>query len=157
MPAARLVGGGLAAAVRVAAGVLWLLEAATKYRAGFGAADIRLVVESATGNARVPGVYQGLAEALLGGAPGLFGFAVPLVELTLGAALVLGAATIPAAAVSIATLMLYWLAEQLTGQYPVMVLLSAVVLLFPAASTVFALDRPILSRLRTSGERRAVG
>ena len=67
MPAARLVGGGLAAAVRVAAGVLWLLEAATKYRAGFGAADIRRVVESATGNARVPGVYQGLAEALLGG------------------------------------------------------------------------------------------
>nr|WP_241767421.1 hypothetical protein [Corynebacterium otitidis] len=82
---------------------------------------------------------------------------MPLVELTLGAALVLGAATIPAAAVSIATLMLYWLADQLTGQYPVMVLLSAVVLLFPAASTVFALDRPILSRLRTSGERRAVG
>lgn len=136
----------LAGAARVALGLLWLAEGLTKYRAGFGAADIRLVVDGAAANPRVPGFFQLFTDTVLGSAPGFFGVAVPLLETLLGVALVLGVLTVPAACTSVVTLMTYWLADQLVGQYPVMVLLSAVVLLFPAAASAWSLGSVLASR-----------
>jgi len=139
----------------VALGALWLHEGILKYRAGFGAADIGFVVDGAASNPRVPGFFQAFAEAGLGAAPGLFGVLVPLLETVLGAALVLGVLTRPAAAVSVVVLASYWLADLLVWQYPVMVLLSAVVLMFPAAAAAWSLPslRTVLaSRRRTQAQ-----
>ena len=127
--AAALVG----ALTRVTAGVLWLGEGTLKYRAGFGSADILLVAQGAAGNSRIPFFFRPLG-ALMQAAPGLFGFAIPALEIALGVLLVLGVgrvATTITALGSIATLMLYWSSDQLIAQYPAMVLLSAVVLALP--------------------------
>jgi thiosulfate dehydrogenase [quinone] large subunit len=147
------VGPALAGAARVALGLLWLHEGIVKYRAGFGAADIELVVDGAAANPRVPAFFQAFTDTVLGAAPGFFGVAVPLLETLLGVALVLGVLTLPAAGASIATLMTYWLADQLVWQYPVMVLLAAAVLLFPAAASAWSLPRVLR---RPTGRARVV-
>lgn len=139
----------LAGAVRVALGALWLNEGITKYRAGFGRADILLVAGSASGNSRVPGFFQWFAAEVLGRVPELFGVLMPLLETGLGIALILGVLSLPAAVGSVFTLMTYWLADQLIGQYPVMVLLSLCVVLCPLAAS-----RLSLSSLLLRAERR---
>ncbi|MFD6177763.1 MULTISPECIES: hypothetical protein [unclassified Isoptericola] len=140
----------LAGAARVALGALWLHEGFVKYRAGFGAADIGLVVDGAASNPRVPGFFQAFADAVLGSAPGLFGAAMPLLETVLGAALLLGVLARSAAGVSVVVLASYWLADLLVWQYPVMVLLSAMVLAFPAAASAWSLPslRTVLASRR---------
>lgn len=59
---------------------------------------------------------------------------MPALEVALGVLLVAGLLTRITAFLSIGTLMLYWSADQLIAQYPAMVMLSAVVLLVPAAA-----------------------
>ena len=118
-------------AARVALGVLWINEGLIKYRAGFGAADIQLVVDGAAANSRVPGFFQVFAEHVLGAAPGLFGVLMPLLEVGLGIALVAGVLTLPVAFVSVGTLLSYWSADQLTASYPVMVALAVVLVAWP--------------------------
>jgi len=121
------------ALARVAAGVLWLGEGVLKYRAGFGSADILLVAQGTTGNSRVPFFFRPLG-ALMQAAPGLFGFAIPALEVALGILLVLGLGrvlTTITALGSVATLMLYWSSDQLIAQYPLLTLLSAIVLALP--------------------------
>jgi thiosulfate dehydrogenase [quinone] large subunit len=125
----------LTTAARVALGVLWLNEGLIKYRAGFGAADIQLVVDGAAANSRVPGFFQAFAEHVLGAAPGLFGVVMPLLEVGLGIALVAGVLTLPVAFVSVGTLLSYWSADQLTASYPVMVALAAVVIAWPLVAS----------------------
>lgn len=126
--ASSLLGG----AARVAVGVLWLLEGILKYRAGFGAADIELVARSTAGNSRTPWWFVPLGGAM-DSAAGLFGVVIPALETLLGALLLVGLMTSPVALASIGTLMLYWASDQLIAQYPVMVLLSALVLVLPSA------------------------
>lgn len=137
---------GLAGVIRVVVGVLWLLEGLTKYRAGFGGADIQLVVDSTAGNGRVPEFYQAFTSGILGAAPSLFGFLVPVLEVGLGVALIFGVLTRLCACVSIGTLMLYWLADQLIAQYPIMVVLSTAVLLAPVAATRYSVTQFVLGR-----------
>ncbi|MGA1828753.1 hypothetical protein [Microbacterium sp.] len=140
---ASLLGG----AVRVSAGVLWLLEGFLKYRAGFGASDILLVADSAAGNTRVPGFFAPLGE-LMRAVPGLFGIAIPALEVLLGVLLILGGGRVWTAIValcSIGTLMLYWSSDQLIAQYPILVVLSALVLAIPQAGLV---GLPLLTRTR---------
>lgn len=122
----------LSGAARVAVGVLWLAEGVLKYRAGFGAADIELVVQSTQGNSRVPWWFEPLG-AFMGAASGLFGVVIPALEVLLGLLLVAGVFSRLTALASIGTLMLYWSSDQLIAQYPVMVLLSALVLASRAA------------------------
>lgn len=138
----------LLGATRVALGLLWLNEGLIKYRSGFGAVDIRLVVDSAASNPRVPAFFQAFAETVLGSAPGLFGVLMPLLETSFGVILILGIFTLPVAYASIFTLMTYWLADQLVWQYPVMVLLSALVLLLPAAARRLSVGMFIERHLR---------
>lgn len=126
--AASLISG----AARVALGVLWLIEGVVKYRAGFGAADIQLVVDSTASNSRVPWWFSPIG-GFMDAAPELFGIVMPALEVLLGILLIAGILTPLAAFASIGTLMLYWGADQLATQYPVMVVLSAVVLLAPGA------------------------
>lgn len=126
--AASLISG----AARVAVGVFWLIEGVVKYRAGFGAADIQLVVDSTASNSRVPWWFSPI-RGFMDAAPGLFGIVTPALEVLLGILLIAGILTPLAAFASIGTLMLYWGADQLATQYPVMVVLSAVVLLVPGA------------------------
>ncbi|MFE6734892.1 DoxX family membrane protein [Microbacterium sp. NPDC057650] len=126
--AAPLLGG----AARVAVGVLWLLEGLEKYRAGFGASDILLVADGAARTPRTPWWFSPL-DAGMQAFPALFGFVIPALEVALGLLLIAGLFTRLAALASIATLMLYWSSDQLVDQYPVMVLLSAVVLAVPGA------------------------
>ncbi|MFI2362427.1 hypothetical protein [Promicromonospora sp. NPDC019610] len=121
----------VAGAARVALGALWINEGLIKYRAGFGAADIQLVVDSAAANSRVPAFFQTFASTVLGGAPELFGVVMPLLEVGLGVVLVAGVLTLPAALMSVVTLLTYWLADQLTASYPVMVSLAVVVVAWP--------------------------
>ncbi|MGG7465234.1 hypothetical protein [Plantibacter sp. YIM 135347] len=133
-----LVAPVLAGATRVALGVLWMNEGLLKFRAGFGGADILLVANSAESNSRVPEYFTAFARFAIQGAPGLFGFAMPILELGLGIALVLGALTLPSALMSVLTLTLYWSADQLIGEYPVMVVLSAIVIAVPIAASRFS-------------------
>ncbi|MGO1802980.1 MAG: DoxX family membrane protein [Microbacteriaceae bacterium] len=126
--AASLISG----AARVALGVLWLIQGVVKYRAGFGAADIQLVVDSTASNSRAPWWFSPIG-GFMDAAPGLFGIVMPALEVLLGILLIAGILTPLAAFASIGTLMLYWGADQLATQYPVMVVLSAVVLLVPGA------------------------
>lgn len=135
------LGAGVAVLARIALGALWIREGLTKYHAGFGRADIRLVVDSAHQNPRVPGVFSDLLAQTLGRAPGLFGVVVPAWETALGVALVLGIVSRTSACAAIGTLMTYWLSDQLIGQYPVMVLLAAGVLVLPTAPGVWRLAR----------------
>lgn len=138
--AVSLLGG----AARVAVGVLWLIEGALKYRAGFGAADIELVAQSTQGNPRVPWFFEPIGS-FMGAAPELFGVVMPALEVALGLLLVAGLLTRITAFLSIGTLMLYWSADQLIAQYPAMVLLSAVVLLLPSSGR-FGMDGWLHSR-----------
>lgn len=137
----------LAGATRVALGVLWLNEGLLKVRAGFGGADILLVANSAESNSRVPEYFTAFARFALQGAPDLFGFVMPLLELGLGVALVLGILTLPAALMSVLTLTLYWSADQLIGEYPVMIVVSAVVIAVPLTASRFSLTT-LVERLR---------
>lgn len=140
VPVAVLVVG---AAARIAVGVLWLLEGILKHRAGFGAADILLVADGAAMNSRVPSFFAVLGTAMKE-LPGVFGVAIPALEVLLGALLVVGTGPgRPAAVVtrvvamaSLGTLMLYWSSDQLIAQYPVMAVLTGLVLALPAAGTI---------------------
>nr|WP_142280668.1 hypothetical protein [Mycobacterium saskatchewanense] len=112
----------------MALGILWLHEGIFKYTAHFGRADILLVADSAKSNSRVPEYFGAFAKHLLGSWPGLFGILIPLLETALGVALLIGALTLPAALASLLTLMTYWSSDQLIAQYPIMGILSAVVI-----------------------------
>ena len=137
-PAGTLALSLLGGVARVAVGVLWLIEGIVKYRAGFGAADIDLVVQSTENNSRAPWYFEPLSS-FMGAAPGLFGVVMPALEVALGVLLIAGLLTRITAFLSIGTLMLYCSADQLIAQYPAMVVLSSVVLLLPAAGR-FGLD-----------------
>lgn len=137
----------LAATVaRVVLGVFWLHEGIVKYHAGFGRADILLVVSSAAQNPRVPGFYRVFTNDVLGHVPTLFGVVVPLVETSLGLALIVGLLTLPAALMSVVQLCSYWLADQLIAQYPVMIALSALVILGGLSSSRYSLTTVLLRR-----------
>lgn len=120
---APLVGG----AARVTLGILWLMEGVVKVRAGFSGADIVLVAESTAGNSRVPDYFAPLGEVMRA-LSGLFGIGIPILELALGVLLIAGLAPRVTALVGASTLALYWAADQLAPQYPVMLVLTAVLL-----------------------------
>lgn len=136
--------GGVAALTGVAAlalGVLWIREGWIKYHAGFGAADIRLVADGAGQNSRVPGFFQEFCAHILGPNAALFGVAMPALEVALGIGFIVAVAAAVftdtrwstplvrlVGAGSVFTLMTYWLSDQLIWEYPIMVLLSALVL-----------------------------
>lgn len=120
--------------VRLALGGLWLHEGIFKYTAHFGRADILLVADGVKANTRVPHYFTMFAEFVLHRWPGAFGFVVPLSELSLGVALILGVLTLPAALASSLMLMTYWSSDQLIAQYPVMGVLSVVILVWPTPS-----------------------
>jgi thiosulfate dehydrogenase [quinone] large subunit len=141
---------------RVALGALWINEGLLKYHAGFGRADILLVVHSTAQNPRVPDFYKLFTANALGKAPELFGFGVPLLETCLGIALVLGMFTFPAALVSVAELCNYWLADQLITQYPIMMALSAAVAAFAPSASRYSLTTVVL-RTRSTTNPLAVG
>ncbi|MFF8185950.1 hypothetical protein ACF044_01660 [Microbacterium sp. NPDC016588] len=151
--APQRVGAVFATVARVVLGALWLWEGTTKVRAGFGAADIGLVAAAAGPNSRVPGYFALFAGDVLGPLAGLFGVVIPLLELALGAALVAGVLTLPAAAASLATLLLYWSSDQLITEYPLMAALSAIVLIWPGAARRFGLTA-LLRRGRMSATSR---
>lgn len=136
----------VATLARVALGALWINEGVLKYHAGFGRADILLVVQSTAQNPRVPAFYKFFTAHALGGAPDLFGFAVPLIETCLGIALILGILTLPAALASVAQLCNYWLADQLITQYPIMMALSVAVAAFAPSASRYSLTTLILHR-----------
>lgn len=125
-------------AARVGLGVLWLHEGLFKYSAHFGRADILLVADSARSNSRVPEYFTAVAEFALRSWPGLFGFLIPLRETCLGLLLILGVVTLPAALVSLLTLMTYWSSDQLIAQYPIMGALSVVVVIWPHLAARFS-------------------
>lgn len=133
-----LIASALVGAVRVALGVLWLHEGTLKYRAHFGAADILLVANSAKSNSRVPGFFKSFADFALAGWPHFFGFAMPLLETTLGVVLVMGVFSLPASLMSAFTLLTYWSADQLITEYPVMAALSMVVIAWPLLASRFS-------------------
>ncbi|HMS76264.1 hypothetical protein [Gordonia sp. (in: high G+C Gram-positive bacteria)] len=130
----------LTGVVGLTLGVLWIRESWIKYHAGFGAADIHLVADGAAQNSRVPGFFQEFCAHVLGPNAGLFGLAMPALEMGLG----IGFVTIVVATLadsrcstaltrlvaggSVFTLMTYWLSDQLIWEYPIMVLLSAFLL-----------------------------
>jgi thiosulfate dehydrogenase [quinone] large subunit len=133
-------------AARMALGILWLHEGIFKYTAHFGRADILLVVNSAKSNSRVPGYFDALGH-ILGSWPGLFGFVMPLLETALGVALFIGMFTLPAALASLLTLMTYWSSDQLIAQYPIMGILSAVVIAWSAWAARFSGTSLVVSTL----------
>jgi thiosulfate dehydrogenase [quinone] large subunit len=124
--------------IRVALGVLWLHEGWFKYAAHFGRADILLVVSSVDSNSRVDPHFRAFVDFALHDWPGLFGFIVPLVEFALGVALILGVLTLPAAMVSLLNLMNYWSADQLIVQYPIIGVLSVLVVGFAGHASMFS-------------------
>ena len=135
---ASVAGGVAFGAARIALGALWLHEGLFKYAAHFGRSDILLVVTSVDGNTRVDPHFKAFVDFALHGWPGLFGFLVPLLETTLGVALILGVLTLPAAIVSLLNLMNYWSADQLIAQYPIIGVLSVVVIAFAGYATLFS-------------------
>ena len=153
-PGWRWAAAALGTAVRVALGLLWINEGAIKLRSGFGASDILLVADGAAENGRVPEYFQLFASTILHDQAGLLGFVTPLVEIGLGVALIAGILTAPAALASLATLLMYWSADQLIDEYPVMALLSGLVLAFAATcsriSATGLLVRMLRIRNRTS-------
>jgi thiosulfate dehydrogenase [quinone] large subunit len=154
--AAALAAPVAAGAARVGLGVLWLNEGLIKYRAGFGAADIQLVVDSASSNSRVPDFCKAFTGSVLGGSPELFGFVMPLLEVGLGVVLIAGVLTLPAALMSVLTLMTYWLADQLTASYPIMVALAVVVATWPLVASrisVTTLVERVVRRRRPNSRR----
>ena len=145
---AALAASAVVGAARVGLGILWLHEGLFKYGAHFGRADILLVADSAKSNGRVPDYFTVLAEFALRGYPGLFGFLIPLLETCLGIALILGVLTLPAAMVSLLTLMTYWSSDQLIAQYPIMGVLSVVVIAWPLLAARFSTTSLILRNLQ---------
>ena len=145
---AALTGPLLTGVARVVLGLLWINEGLIKYRAGFGAADIQLVVDSASANSRVPAFFQSFAGSVLGGSPDFFGVVMPLLEVGLGVVLVLGVLTLPATLMSVLTLMTYWLADQLTASYPVMVALAVVVATWALAASRFSVTELVEQAVR---------
>ncbi|MFZ4842892.1 MauE/DoxX family redox-associated membrane protein [Mycetocola saprophilus] len=133
-----------ASVTRVVLGVLWLGEGITKYRAGFGQADILLVVGSTTKNPRVPEFYKFFTEHILGPGSGFFGILMPALELGLGILLIVGILPRWIAAAGSALLVSYWLADQLIVQYPIMILLAIPVIAWPLAAGTLSL--PALRR-----------
>jgi len=147
LKAAALVAPAVVGATRFGLGILWLREGLFKYSAHFGRADILLVVDSAKSNSRVPEYFTALAEFALRDWPGLFGFVIPLLETCLGVALILGVLTLPAAMVSLLTLMTYWSSDQLIAQYPIMGALSVVVIAWPDLAARLSTTSLIVSAL----------
>lgn len=145
---AALAASAVVGAARVGLGILWLREGLFKYGAHFGRADILLVADSAKSNGRVPDYFTVLAEPALRGWPGLFGFLVPLLETCLGVALIVGLLSLPAAIVSLLTLMTYWSSDQLIAQYPIMGVLSVVVIAWPLLAARLSATSLILSALK---------
>lgn len=141
----------VATLARVVLGVLWVNEGILKWHAGFGRADILLVVQSAGQNPRVPDFFRAASEASLGQAPGLFGVAVPIVEVGLGLVLILGILPRIAAVVAALQLASYWLADQLIAQYPIMAALATVVAVTGVASSRWSLPAVV----RAARRRRA--
>jgi thiosulfate dehydrogenase (quinone) large subunit len=135
-------------ATRVGLGILWLHEGLFKYAAHFGRADILLLADSAKSNSRVPEYFTVLAEFALRGWPGLFGFLIPLLETCLGVALILGVLSLPATMVSLLTLMTYWSSDQLIAQYPIMGVLSAIVIAWPLLASRLSTTSLFLSALK---------
>ncbi|MEV0476297.1 hypothetical protein [Streptomyces prunicolor] len=133
-----LIAAALAGAVRVTLGALWIHEGTLKYRAHFGAADILLVANSAKSNSRVPGFFKSFSDSVLAEWPHFFGFAMPLLETSLGVVLVLGVFSLPASLASVFTLLTYWSADQLITEYPIMVALSTVVIAWPLLASRFS-------------------
>lgn len=131
---------------RVAVGVLWINEGILKFVAGFGKADILLVVQSTAQNSRVPDFYKAFTANVLGALPELFGMVVPIIEFGLGVALVCGIFTLPAALISVIQLGNYWLADQLITQYPIMLLLSVAVAVFAISASRFSVTSAIVGR-----------
>lgn len=147
-----LTAAALAGAIRVTLGVLWLQEGTLKYRAHFGAADILLVANSAKSNSRVPGFFKSFSDLTLAERPHFFGFAMPLLETSLGVVLVLGVFSLPASLASAFTLLMYWSADQLITEYPIMAALSTVVVAWPLLASRFSvtsLAEKAVSRKRT--------
>jgi thiosulfate dehydrogenase [quinone] large subunit len=139
----------VAGIARVALGGLWLKEGLLKYHAHFGAPDIGLVVSSAASNTRVSPLFRWFTTHVLGSWPTLFGGVVPLLETSLGLALILGVLPKLAAFGSALQLCFYWSADQLVAQYPLMAALSAVVLVLGTVSHPLS----ILSLTRTARRR----
>lgn len=96
---------------------------------------------------RVPTASKDFATTVLKGAPGLFGWGVPLLKTASGPALIVGLLTLPAALGSIFTLMSYWYADELIVQYPIMVMLSALVVLVAGSANRLSISALITSRL----------
>ncbi|HUP98883.1 MAG TPA: DoxX family protein [Aeromicrobium sp.] len=136
----------LLSAARVALGALWLHEGLVKWHAGFGRPDILLVADGARTNNRVPGYFGFFAEHLLRPMADVAGVVVPIVEVGLGVALVLGVLTLPVALGSLFNLLVYWCSDQLVGQYPIMAALSALVIAWPAAASRLSLPAFLGSR-----------
>lgn len=142
-----LVATVLFGAARVVLGGLWLHEGLFKLGAHFGRADILLVADGASGSGtRVPGYFGIFADHVLRVVPGLFGVMTPLMEITLGMALIVGVLTLPVAATSLLTLMMYWSSDQLVAQYPVMGVLSVLVILGSVWATRVSLTTVLLAK-----------
>ena len=141
---------GVLGAARIALGLLWLHEGYVKFHAGFGKADILLVADGAKNNTRIPGYFEFFADHLLRPMADVAGFVVPIVEVGLGLALVLGIVTLPVALASLLNLMTYWCSDQLVGQYPIMGALSGVLLAWSVQASRFSVPAWFQSR-RTEG------
>jgi thiosulfate dehydrogenase (quinone) large subunit len=154
MKSAALAAPVTVGAARVGLGILWLHEGLFKYSAHFGRADILLVADGARSNSRVPEYFTAVAEFALRGWPGLLAFLIPLLESCLGVALILGVLTLPAAMVSLLTLITYWSSDQLIAQYPIMAVLSVVVIAWPLLAARFSTTSLIVRNLqrRQKGE-----
>jgi thiosulfate dehydrogenase [quinone] large subunit len=133
-------------AARVALGVLWLHEGFVKFHAGFGRADILLIADGSRNNTRIPGYFQVFADHLLRPTADLAGFVVPILEVGLGVALILGIFTLPVALISLLNLMTYWCSDQLVGQYPIMGALSGVLLAWSAQASRLSVPEWVRSR-----------
>lgn len=125
---------------RVVLGGLWIAEALIKFRAGFGAADMLLVVDSVTGNSRTPVPMKWFAADVIEPLAGLFGVLIPWLEAGLGVLLILGLGTVLVLAGALGTLLMYWSSDQLTPSYPLMAALGALLLLFTHAADRIGLD-----------------
>lgn len=125
-------------AARFDLGAFWVHEGIFKYGAHFGRADILLIADSAKSNSRVPDYFTMFVVPLLRSAPVMVGFLVPLIETALGVALVLGVLTLPVALAGLLNLMVYWSSDQLITRYPVMGVLSAVVITWPVLAARYS-------------------
>ena len=141
-------------AIRIVLGALWLHEGLFKYAAHFGRADILLVVGSVNQNNRVDPHFKLFTNTALHAFPGFFGFVVPLVESALGAALILGVFTLPAAAVSLLELMNYWSSDQLIPQYPIIGVLSVVTMACAGYASLFSVTSLLVWRAHRGRDSR---